>query len=36
MIIMAGSMQTEMVLEELKVLHLDPKISRRGLPSTGN
>jgi hypothetical protein len=29
-------MQADMVLEEVRVLHLDPKASRRRLSSTGN
>jgi hypothetical protein len=31
-----GILQVDMVLEELRVLYLDPKASRRGLSSPGS
>ena len=31
-----GSVQADMVLEEPRVLHLDPKAARRALSSTGS
>ena len=31
-----GSMQADMVLDQLGVLHLDPKAARRRLSSAGN